>query len=119
MLINLSNHPFATWPEEQVQAALAMFGEVADLAFPQISPQATSEQVCQLAQDYLHQIQAQHAPADTAIHIMGEMTFTYQLVKMLKEAGYKCYASTTVRDVIEVEPGKKTTIFHFAQFREY
>lgn len=119
MLINLSNHPFATWPEEQVQAALTMFGEVADLAFPQISPQATSEQVCQLAQEYLHQIQAQHAPADTAIHIMGEMTFTYQLVKMLKEAGYKCYASTTVRDVIELEPGKKTAIFHFAQFREY
>jgi hypothetical protein len=50
---------------------------------------------------------------------MGEMTLTYQLVGLLKDAGYRCYASTTVREVYEQEPGKKTVIFQFVNFREY
>lgn len=49
---------------------------------------------------------------------MGEMTFTYALVNLLKDAGIKCIASTTKRNVEEID-GKQVSTFQFVQFREY
>ena len=119
MLINLSNHPSDKWSEAQTAAANEQFGEIVDLPFPQIAPDATKADITKIAQDYLARVQQIGQPNDTAIHIMGEMTLTYQLVALLKDAGYRCYASTTVREVYEQEPGKKTVIFQFVNFREY
>lgn len=118
-IINLSNHPADKWSEAQNKAATSQFGEIVDLAFPQIEPNATKADIAKIAQDYLIQVQQIGQPNDTAIHIMGEMTFTYQLVALLKDAGYRCYASTTIRDVEEQEPDTKIVTFHFASFREY
>jgi hypothetical protein len=53
-----------------------------------------------------------------AVHIMGEMTFTFALVNLLKEVGIKCIASTTKRNVEEID-GKHVSTFQFVQFREY
>lgn len=119
MLINLSNHSSDKWSKSQTEAAISQFGEIMDLPFPQIEPDATKVNITKIAQDYLARVQQIGQPNDTAIHIMGEMTLTYQLVGMLKDAGYRCYASTTVREVYEQEPGKKTVIFQFVKFREY
>ena len=119
MLINLSNHPSDKWSEAQTAAANEQFGEIVDLPFPQIEPDATKADITKIAQDYLIRVQQIGQPNNTAVHIMGEMTLTYQLVCVLKDAGYRCYASTTVREVYEQEPGKKTVIFQFVQFREY
>ena len=119
MLINLSNHPSDKWSEAQTAAANEQFGEIVDLPFPQIAPDATKADIAHIAQDYLTRVQQIGQPNDTAIHIMGEMTLTFALVQMLKDAGYRCYASTTVREVYESEPGKKTVIFQFVSFREY
>lgn len=119
MLINLSNHPSDKWSEAQTAAAIEQFGSIVDLPFPQIEPDATLDDITKIAQDYLNRVHQKGNPETTAIHIMGEMTLTYQLVRMLKDAGYRCYASTTVREVYEQEPGKKTVIFQFVKFREY
>lgn len=119
MLINLSNHPSDKWSELQTAAAKEQFGGIIDLPFPQIEPDATKADITKIAQDYLTRVQQIGQPNDTAIHIMGEMTLTYQLVDLLKDAGYRCYASTTVREVYEQELGKKTVIFQFVKFREY
>ena len=119
MFINLSNHPSDKWSESQTVAANEQFGEIVDLPFPQIAPDATKADIAKIAQDYLTRVQQIELPNNTAIHIMGEMTLTYQLVALLKDAGYHCYASTTVREVYEQEPGKKTVIFQFVNFREY
>ena len=43
----------------------------------------------------------------------------YAIVTSCYDVGYRCYASTTVREVYEQEPGKKTVIFQFVNFREY
>ncbi len=118
-LINLSNHPADKWSEAQTEAAMSQFGEIVDLPFPQIAPDATKADIAKIAQHYLIRVQQIGQPNDTAIHIMGEMTLTYQLVALLKDAGYRCYASTTMREVYEQEPGKKTVIFQFVNFREY
>jgi hypothetical protein len=53
-----------------------------------------------------------------AVHLMGEMTFTFRLVTMLQAAGIPCIASTTHRTV-EERDGKKIVQFEFVQFRPY
>jgi len=68
-----------------------------------------------LVQEYFETIQAMQ-PA--AVHLMGEMTFTFALVQKLKSAGIPCVASTTHRRV-EERGGKKIVQFEFVQFRPY
>jgi len=115
MLLNLSNHPSPTWPANQMAAAREQFGEVEDLPFPAIGPDWTTEQVQQLAAEYFDKV-VQRRPA--AVHLMGEMAFTFALVQQLKAAGIPCLASTSRRDVRE-EGGQKIVQFQFVQFRPY
>jgi len=49
---------------------------------------------------------------------MGELTFTFNVVKNLAVRKIKCVASTTERNVKEID-GKKITEFKFVRFREY
>lgn len=116
MLLNLSNHPSATWPPEQLQAAVQAYGHVEDLPFPQVPPDADTNNVEQLAETYLHQILALR-PA--AVHLMGELTFCCRLVHKLKAAGIPALASTTARNVAYDENGNKISSFSFVRFREY
>lgn len=119
MLINLSNHPSDKWSEAQTAAANEQFGEIVDLPFPQIEPDATKADITKIAQHYLIRVDQLGEPMTTSIHIGGEMTLTYALVNLLQNLGYRCYASTSRRESIEIEPGKKTVIFQFVAFREY
>lgn len=115
MLLNLSNHPSAHWPENQINAAVVLFGEIKDLAFPQVEPVLDSLSLNLLVDEYVVRI-ANLNP--DAVHIMGEMTFTYRLVRQLEKRHIRCIASTTER-VAEVREGIKTSIFRFVQFRDY
>ena len=119
MLINLSNHPYAVWEEEQKEVANHLFGEVVDLPFPIVPPETDKNDLLRSAKEYLQKVQAIASPAEAAVHIMGEMTLTYALVNLLKKAGYTCLASTSIRDVYEQEQGKKIVYFKFVRFREY
>lgn len=126
MLINLSNHPLANWSEEQKKAAEAKFGEVTDLPFPAVNPEATIEEVIKLTEKYRDKCMEiftnankdPQAPENT-VHIMGEMTFTYTFVKHCRHKGINAVASTTERKVVENENGIKTSVFTFKQFRGY
>ncbi len=118
MLLNLSNHPSTAWSEEQLRAGREQYGEVQDMPFPNVPPEADVEAVCRLAADYAQRICAL-LPRPLAVHVMGEMTFTYQLVSLLRAAGVMCVASTTVRDVVEEEGGVKVSRFRFVRFRSY
>ncbi len=130
MLINLSNHPTAMWLPEQIEAAHRVYGEVLDLPFPAVPADADEadiqtiaqeylKKVQTIAQEYLNKVQTFSPSAEAVVHIMGEMTLTYALVCLLKQAGYTCVASTSVREVYEEEPGKKTAVFRFVRFRKY
>lgn len=130
MLINLSNHPTAMWLPEQTEAAHRAYGEVFDLPFPVVPADANEtdiqtiaqeylKKVQTIAQEYLNKVQTFSPSAEAVVHIMGEMTLTYALVCLLKQAGYTCVASTSVREVYEEEPGKKTAVFRFVRFRKY
>jgi hypothetical protein len=118
MLLNLSNHPSFTWPADQISVAQAAYGEVLDLAFPAIDPLWTSEEVQKLATQYAQEILALE-PRPQAVHLMGEMTFSFCLLGILQAQGLFCIASTTQRKVIEKAPGHKEVQFEFVQFRNY
>lgn len=115
MLLNLSNHPFEFWPENQKEAAIEQYGSVEDMPFPQIDPSAERDHVMRLAEDYLSRIKLM-PPA--TVHLMGELTFCYMLANMLREAGIYCVASTTERKVT-IENDTKTAVFTFVRFRPY
>lgn len=118
MLLNLSNHPSPFWPTVQQQAAAEQFGSgIIDLPFPQIAPEADEQAIETLAGEYYQKIMAMNPMLD-AVHLMGEMTFTFALVKKLQVSGVPCVASTTVRDVVE-EGGVKVSKFRFVRFRAY
>lgn len=116
MLINLSNHPFAQWGEEQ-KAAAAHFGECRDIPFPPIPADFNAEQVVSLAEKYVADIL--DIGGDVTVHIMGEQTFCFALISMLLKKGIPCIASCTERDVTTLPDGSKQVRFHFARFRKY
>ena len=117
MFINFTNHPSGNWSEEQLTAA-RRYGEIVDLSFPIIEPTFTKEDILLLVKESSDVILG-IKDDDTVVHVMGEMTFTYNFVTALKELGITCLASTTERNTIMVPDGKKVSEFKFIQFREY
>ncbi len=113
MLLNLSNHPSASWSPTQLAAAGC---KVEDLAFPQVAPDGDEAYIEQLVNDYYNKIIT--FQGITAVHIMGEMNFCYKLITKLKAHNIRCLASTTKRETVE-ENGVKISKFNFVRFREY
>lgn len=116
MLLNLSNHTSVNWTGNQINTALLMYLSIQDMPFPHIPPYMNSTDLDLLVEEY----EAKIRKADpSAIHIMGELTFTFRLVMRFKELGYRCIASTTERIVSEDGNGNKISNFNFVQFRDY
>jgi|DewCreStandDraft_4_1066084.scaffolds.fasta_scaffold141452_1 hypothetical protein len=118
MLINLSNHPFEQWSEIQKQTAIQLYGDVTDMLFPQINPEADDKEVLKIAEEYFNNIINSFSYKDFAVHIMGELCFCFTIIQMLQKYGIKCIASTSKRNVVQKE-NVKTTVFEFCRFREY
>ncbi|MBL7785187.1 MAG: hypothetical protein JNM36_04730 [Chitinophagales bacterium] len=132
MFINLSNHPSDKWSDEQREAAMALSQSlvmpnapkntkafIVDMAFPNIPPTATTQDVIDLAEKFYNNINKQGIAKQSAVHIMGEMTFCFTLVGLLQQQGFLCVASTSERNTIENLDGSKTIVFNFVQFRPY
>lgn len=117
-LINLSNHPSDKWSEEQMAAAMN-YGVVIDLPFPVVNADASENDIDALANALIGRVMDYGSPETVTVHVMGEMTLTYNMVRKLKEANYKCLASTTDRMVRDLDDGRKEVAFKFVRFREY
>jgi len=115
MLLNLSNHPISSWKENQKKTGIEKYQSIEDLAFPQIDPYADEDDIEKLVDEFEFKIRKINP---TAVHIMGEMTFSYRLINRLKKIGIPCLASTTKRVVWE-EDGVKKSKFEFVNFRNY
>ena len=120
MLINLSNHPSQYWSEQQLALACERWERVVDMPFPAIVPTSDTMAVQQLAAEYCERCVEMLGDTTeaSAVHLMGEMVFCYNLVTMLKAAGISVVASTAERSVRYVGDIKET-IFVFVTFREY
>ena len=119
MLINLSNHPSSGWSVEQTNKAKELYGNIVDVPFPEVDPVGNEQYIHELTDEYLSRIISIQSNSPKVVHVMGELTFCYALIKKLKMQGIKCIASTTVRDVVVGADGKITKAFKFVQFREY
>mgnify|MGYP002622659592 CR=1 FL=1 len=118
LFLNFSNHSSDKWSEEQIRAAKE-FGEIQDMAFPQIDDNARSEDIQKMAKEYVKEIVTEYKDNDLTVHIMGEMTFTFEVVRLLQnEHGIRCVASCTKR-IAEEKDNVRTSVFQFTQFREY
>ena len=117
LFLNLSNHPSSAWSDEQLAAA-RQYGEVEDMEFPAIGPDADEAAIVALAEEYEKKIMDLAKNKHLTVHIMGEMTFTFCLVERLKRKGIDCVASTTNRQV-EERDGQKVSTFQFVRFRNY
>lgn len=117
MFINLTNHPSEKWSKEQLEAA-QQYGKVVDMAFPIIEPTFSKEDILSLVKECMETIMG-IKEEEIVVHVMGEMTFTHNLVNALKAVGITCLASTTERNTIITPDGRKISEFKFVQFREY
>lgn len=118
IFINLSNHPADKWSEAQREAA-RQYGELQEIPFPNVEPEADAKALKKIVEETLSQVKEAAEGKTATVHVMGEMTLTYELVSKLKEVGIRCVASTTKRDVTENADGTRTCKFNFVKFREY
>jgi hypothetical protein len=122
MLLNLSTHPSSQWQEKQKAAAIEKYGSIQDLAFPEILPEADAHNLRNLVETYLASCLEMFSTSTdslNAVHLMGEMTFTFGLVALLQKNNILCVASTTRREATINDDGSKTIRFSFVKFREY
>ena len=122
MMINISNHPSSRWGQFQLEKAIELSGDrgVWDVQFPHVSPDWTQGEVREHATQVVFYCLTQMAiPQSAVFHVMGEMTLTYEIVRLLKEAGRRVVASTTERQSCVGPDGEKRAWFVFCQFREY
>ena len=94
--INCTNHPSTKWSETQLNAAKA-YGEIIDIPFPNVAPEATTGEIHTLAHRLFLTIVGYSKVGNTIVHIMGEMTVVCCVVRHLQQVGIPCVASTTRR----------------------
>lgn len=115
--INLTNHPSARWSDAQRQAA---GGDIVDVKFPNVPPEAGKDEVKSLADRLVEQVLDLNP---STVLVQGEMTLTYRVVSALHQHGVRVVAATSRREVVETtrEDGstEKRAVFSFVQFREY
>ena len=119
LLVNLSNHPSDFWGVKQKEMAKE-YGEIKDLSFPMVDANDDTMYIETLVDVYFQKIKDLACDYEVTVHLMGELTFTFALLKRLQEYGIRCIASTSKRIVKEEVPGRKEeVIFKFERFRDY
>ncbi len=120
MLINLSNHPSEKWSTAQKNAA-AIFGNIFDMPFPFVNPGWSTGEIIRLSvryEDEIIRLLECKASEHNAVHLMGELTLCFDLLKRLQKRGITCIASTSER-IVQEKGNTKTAEFVFCRFREY
>ena len=119
MLINCTNHPYEIWNESQREAA-KRYGEVKDLPFPQIDPNAEINDLRGIAAEYTEKIEELKPEA---VLVAGEFTFAFMLVDKLLQDGVNVMTSCSKRVTEEVKnadgTNEKKSVFKFERFRKY
>jgi hypothetical protein len=119
LLVNLTNHPSAMWSHQQIIAA-QQYGSIKDIPFPKIDEKANEAYISAMAEEYASSISKLTEDYDVTVHLMGELTFTFALLKRLQGLGIPCIASTSKRIVGDETCGRKSeVVFQFERFRRF
>ncbi len=118
MFVNFTNHPSSNWDKDQIKAA-SEYGEILDIPFPEVDPEAGEEDIKRLAKECVDKIMT--AKPDCVL-CQGEFCLSFIVINALKAAGCKVVAACSKRVVEEsVVDGKTVRVSHFrfVKFREY
>lgn len=119
MFINFSNHPFERWNDKQKEAA-ACYGEIRNMAFPEVSPMATTQEIADMAARCAGKIIEMNPEC---VMCQGEFSLTVATIHRLQNSGIRCVCACSERKVIEEQATdgttQRTSVFEFCQFREY
>jgi len=117
MFINISNHPSPKWGTEQTGAAVALAGDIRDIAFPNVSPSMSFNDIEGLAATLAEGV----GRGDCAM-VSGEFSLTFALTRLLLSRGARVVVAATERRSVESTSADgtvtKTAIFAFVGFRE-
>ena len=115
--INLSNQHTNKWPKDRFQAAeeIADGGQIVNIAFPILAPDASKEAVYEKATEVVNKVLL-YSP--DVVFCQGEFSTCFRIVELLKEAGVKVVTGCNER-IIYKENGRDISGFKFIQFREY
>ena len=121
VFINLSNHPYQKWCQDQRKAVdmLVPDAQIMDYPFPSVDSSLNEEQIIKLSEQMVTEIVALKP---TAVMCQGEFGLTFCLVTMLKRMGIKTVYGCSERKTRErqTENGtEKVVTFGFVKFREY
>jgi hypothetical protein len=116
MFLNITNHPSSQWSLVQIQAAVALGGQISDIPFPAVKPTAAVEEIAALAEAIVAQV-----ASDAVCMVQGEWSLTYAITKRLRAKGVTVVVTTSERRVREQQKPDGTTekvsIFDFCGFR--
>ncbi len=137
--LNISNHPSQKWGVKQREEAKKL-GDIVDIPFPQIDPKSwklaqsmSGEEIYDFARKFFRveiwplikksknpfrweAKRIQRACAPHTFHVMGEQSFCFALITLLK--GHFCRAKVVVSITEEEEKTIKKAVFSFVKFRE-
>lgn len=119
IFINYTNHPIAEWSDEQRSAAKKYAETLVDIPFIGIDPDKNEDDIEKIADSELKKILKVAEGHDATVHLMGEQTLSFSLIKKLQGLGVRCVASTTKREVKDLGDNKREVTFRFVKFREY
>lgn len=119
IFINYTNHPVKDWSGEQVSAAKKYAETLVDIPFIVIDPDKGEDDIEKIADSELRKILMKAEGHEATVHLMGEQTLSFALIKKLQGLGVRCVASTTKREVKDLGDNKREVTFRFVKFREY
>jgi len=124
--LNISNHPWGQWSQEQQNAARAIAPVIVDIPFPAVPPEADTREIEIMADQLVADLRAGKLklPGDSWRYardamVQGEHSLTAVLVRRLQDIGITPYVATTQRQVEIDAEGRKTSVFRFVRFRPY
>lgn len=119
VFINHTNHPLAGWSEEQLQTA-RQYGDIMEVAFPQIEAVWDEAEVDSLARENAGRILALKP---SAVLVQGEFTYSYAIIGYLLQAKVDVLAACSERCtecfVNEQQETVKRSVYKFVRFRSY
>jgi hypothetical protein len=134
VFVNVSNHPSEKWEKAQKDAA----GDVVDVAFPNVPPEATEEEIELLAEKVCEDVVNKRAEvvawyerqledttysvdeflaASRRVLVQGEFSLCNEIWRRLGAMGFQPVVATSARESVDLGDGKKTTVFKFVKFR--
>lgn len=131
LFINVTHHSASKWSNEQIETAkihpvTGTSLEIIDLQFPSVKSTFDKIDISKIASRYTNKVldivknitgENYNMDYSIVVHVMGEQSLSYALIKILKEYKFLVVVSCTDR-VLESNGVNKKAKFKFVRFRE-